>query len=402
VPSVPSVPSVSGRGEPRQPVASWQAEITGDLDAASQADWRAQVTGAQDAALPSGRVVVSCAASPGIAGLGRHLQEILDALDRRGQPSLCISASALAGAGASPAHPLRLPGVRTALAPLGRLSPTWRTWKTRIEFDADAAQRLPAGDHLIAFAGQALTQFKAARKKHYESVALVSAGVHVRRLARRHAAAQRQYPLERSHAKHIPRRCLLEYAQAERVYVSSRYTWESFTEAGFPDSKLSLFPLTPDPRFRPAVTPSSSGTFDIVYIGGLSVAKGVPLLVDAVRRLPHADMRLVLVGGWKSRGMRRFIQRACAEDPRISAAPGDPLPHLRDARLYVHPSYVDAFSYGAVEALACGVPVIASEDTGMKDLIDPGRNGLVLPTGDLPALTETIEAAYRGEVLRRR
>ena len=38
-------------------------------------------------------------------------------------------------------------------------------------------------------------------------------------------------------------------------------------------------------------------------------------------------------------------------------------------------------------------------NTGMKDMIDPGRTGLVLPTGDLSALTEAIEAAYRGEVL---
>jgi hypothetical protein len=34
----------------------------------------------------------------------------------------------------------------------------------------------------------------------------------------------------------------------------------------------------------------------------------------------------------------------------------------------------------------------------MKDLIEPGRNGVVLPTGDLGALTEAIEAAYRGEL----
>jgi glycosyltransferase involved in cell wall biosynthesis len=392
---------VPALGEGRPPAGRWQAEIVSDREVTFPPDWRAQVAGVQDAALPSGSVVVSCIASPGVAGLGRHLRELLDALDRRGQPSLCISASTFAGE-APPSHLLRLPGVRTALTPLGRLSPTWRMWKTRIEFDADAARRLPAGDHLIAFAGQALTQFRAARQKRYESVALVSAGVHVRRLARQHAVAHRQYPLERSHAKHIPRRCLVEYAQAERVYVSSRYTWESFTGEGFPDSRLSLFPLTPDPRFRPPLTPSSSGTFDIVYIGGLSVAKGVPLLIDAVRRLPHSDIRLVLVGGWKSRGMRRFIQQACAEDPRISAAPGDPLPHLQEARLCVHPSYVDAFSYGAAEALACGVPVIVSEDTGMKDLIEAGRNGLVWPTGDLPALTETIEAAYRGEILQRR
>jgi glycosyltransferase involved in cell wall biosynthesis len=77
---------------------------------------------------------------------------------------------------------------------------------------------------------------------------------------------------------------------------------------------------------------------------------------------------------------------------------GDPFSALRTAALYVHPTYNDGFAYAPAEALACGVPVIVSEDTGMKDLIEPGRTGLVLPTGDVGALTQAIEAAYRGEL----
>ncbi len=45
------------------------------------------------------------------------------------------------------------------------------------------------------------------------------------------------------------------------------------------------------------------------------------------------------------------------------------------------------------------MPVIVSADTGMKELIDGPDAGLVLPTGDLDALTEAIDAAYRGEIL---
>jgi len=97
--------------------------------------------------------------------------------------------------------------------------------------------------------------------------------------------------------------------------------------------------------------------------------------------------------------MRRFLESASAADPRVTVRPGDPLPHLRAARLCVHPAYEDGFAYAPAEALACGVPVIVSEDTGMKELIRAERDGLVLPTGDLVALTETIEACYRGELL---
>jgi glycosyltransferase involved in cell wall biosynthesis len=72
---------------------------------------------------------------------------------------------------------------------------------------------------------------------------------------------------------------------------------------------------------------------------------------------------------------------------------------LHGARLYVHPAYEDGFAYAPAEALACGLPVLVSEDTGMKELIEVGTNGLVLPTGDLDALTEAIDAVYRGESL---
>ena len=67
--------------------------------------------------------------------------------------------------------------------------------------------------------------------------------------------------------------------------------------------------------------------------------------------------------------------------------------------LCVHPAYEDGFAYAPAEALASGIPVIVSEDTGMKDLIDPPRTGLILPTGDIDALTAAIDAAYRREIL---
>jgi len=368
------------------------------------ARWREATAHAQSAALPPGRVVVSCSAPLGTGGLGRHLNEIVDALERGERPAVCICASTCV----APSTPAR-EAPRPALAiqhltkALSRLrvpvSPALHTRAFMVEFDAHAAQRLPAAEHLIAFNSQALTQFRAARRARYKSVALVSANSHLRHVARQHARARRQYPLEGSWTTHLVKRNLAEYAWADRIYVASRYVRESFLDEGFPDEKLSHFPLAPHPRYERDGVRATSGRFEIVYVGSLAVHKGVPLLIDAVRRLPHADIGLSLIGGWGTRGMRRFVQGACAGDARISVCPGDPLPHLRGASLCVHPAYEDGFAYAPAEALACGVPVIVSEDTGMKDLIDPARTGLILPTGDLDALTEAIEAAYRGEVL---
>jgi glycosyltransferase involved in cell wall biosynthesis len=364
--------------------------------------WREATARVQQAAMPRGRVVVSCSAPRGGGGLGRHLNELLGALEGAGQPTVCFSGSSRSSEPqASRQSPRHGPGIPYLNELLSRLplpvSPALRARAFMSEFDAYAAQRLPQAEHLIAFNGQALMQFRAAEGASYESLSLVSANSHLRRVVRQHSLAHRQYPLEGSWATQLLARNLAEYARADRIYVASRYARESFLEEGFSEETLSDFPLTPDPRYRRAAAREASGSFDVVYVGSLAVHKGVPLLIDAVRRLAHADLRLVLVGGWGTRGMRRFVQSACASDRRISVNPGDPLTHLRAAGVCVHPAYEDGFAYAPAEALACGVPVIVSEDTGMKDLIDPGRTGLILPTGDLGALTDAIDAAYRGE-----
>jgi glycosyltransferase involved in cell wall biosynthesis len=360
--------------------------------------WRARMQRAQEDALPPGRAVVSCPAPYGVGGLGRHLREIVEALERCGQPAARIidSSEATGEPATGRPGPGELLGV---LAPLARFSPSWRMWSASVRFDAGASRRLCAADQLIAFNGTALAQFRAARRAGLPTRSLVSANSHMRRVIRRHELAYRQYPVEPPWATHLLRRNLGEYAHADRIYVASRYVLESFQEEGFRDEQLSVFPLTPDPRYRPASTPKSSSTFDIVYCGSLLVHKGVPLLIDAVRRLGYDDLRLVLVGGWKTRAMRRFIQGACREDPRIGVRPGDALPWFHSARLCVHPAYEDGFAYAPAEAMACGVPVIVSEDTGMKELIEPGRDGLILPTGSVDALAQAIEASYRGEIL---
>jgi glycosyltransferase involved in cell wall biosynthesis len=396
------------------------------------ASWRAERERIQEAALPRGRVVVSCSAPFGHGGLGRHATELADTLDRAGQQGLCICGrGGETAAGASPRRELSPRGLGATLAPVVSRFPEWRAWSASVAFDAQAARELSAIgepsavgerpavgepraiDHLIAFNGQALAQFEAARELRCESISLVAANSHLRRVVRQHELALRRYPIERSWPRHLLKRNLREYTQADRIYVASEYIWESFIEEGIAAERLSRFPLTPDPRYRPDdarercddasvrahEARGRSDAFDIVYVGSLTVAKGVALLVDAFSRLAHTDMRLVLVGGWGTRGMRRFLLQACARDPRISISPGDPLAHLRRARLCVHAAYEDGFAYAPAEALACGVPVIVSADTGMKELIDAERNGVIVATGELPALSEAIDAAYAGEIL---
>lgn len=362
------------------------------------AAWRARRERAQQLALPGGRVLVTCSAPLGGGGLGRHLLEVVRALERRGADASCVCASSPPRSKASPAAAASR-GAHAGLGIATRFSPAWQTWLANARFDAEAARALPPAEHLIAFNGQALAQFRALAGHGTASASLMSANSHLRRVLRMHEQARRRHPIERSWAGRLLARNLAEYERAERIYVGSRHALESFVEEGVPERRLSLFPLTPDPRFAPAERSERAGErFELVYVGSLSVVKGVPLLIEAVGRLAHRDLRLVLVGGWATRAMRRFVERARVRDTRIELRVGDPLPHLRRASLCVHPSYEDGFGYAPAEALACGVPVVVSENTGSKELIQEGRNGLVVPTGDADALALAIDGAYRGEL----
>jgi glycosyltransferase involved in cell wall biosynthesis len=65
--------------------------------------------------------------------------------------------------------------------------------------------------------------------------------------------------------------------------------------------------------------------------------------------------------------------------------------------VYVHPTYEDGFGYAPAEALACGAPIIVTEDTGMKELVRPGGGRAGDLNGDLEALIGALEATYRRE-----
>jgi glycosyltransferase involved in cell wall biosynthesis len=276
------------------------------------------------------------------------------------------------------------------------------------EFDRKVAGRiLPPktdDDRFIAFVGQALHTFRAANKLGFGSLQLEAANSHVENVYERHQLALRQYPGIESEAwinKAQVRKTLQEYELANTIVVASEYTRRTFIDRGFSPLRLERRVLMPSSRFSPpARNEKHDEIYRIAYVGSLTVGKGIPLLLDAFSRLQGRDIELTLVGGWSSRGMKKFIRSRRGEDIRIKLAPGDPLPALHKADVYVHPSYEDGFAYSAAEALACGVPVIVTSDTGMKELVVEGVNGYVIPTGDCSALLERLDYMQRHPLKR--
>lgn len=346
--------------------------------------------------------VVSGPAAYGSGGVGHHLRQIIE--DVRTAYGLQRYFAPVTKEGDERGVTVRVPALATLFrcTPL-RFSPGWKTYLTGDLFDRAVARQLHERPGvLVAFSGAALHTFRRARALGCRRFELVALNNHPDTVLRQQARAYADWPLERGWMNTaLVAKQRQEYAEADVIHVSSAHLARTLIEAGISERKLQLTPLTADPRFEPPADPERGGRLRVVYVGSLSVYKGIPVLVEAFHRIPDPEAELVLVGGWASRGMRRYLKAAVARDPRIRIAPGDPLPHLQRATVVVHPSYDDAFGLAPVEALACGVPVIVTDQTGMKELVEEGESGWVVPAGDVGVLLDRLWLADESRRERR-
>ena len=137
-----------------------------------------------------------------------------------------------------------------------------------------------------------------------------------------------------------------------------------------------------------------------VLVGSGFERKGVADALSALQAV-DASACLVVVGDDKRRA--RYEAQAArlgvAARVRFVGAMADPLPCYGAADVFVLPTLYDPFPNAALEALACGLPLVTTDACGASELIAPNRNGWIVPAGDVPALTGALReaAALTGE-----
>ena len=132
----------------------------------------------------------------------------------------------------------------------------------------------------------------------------------------------------------------------------------------------------------------------ITYVGRLIRNKGPQYLVqacpDIVKTHTEAQIYIVGEGPLRDKLMRQVTSQKLEDHVHFLGNVSDVLPILQATTVFVRPSLTEGMSLAILEAMACGLPVIASNVEGNVEIIDNGKTGYLVPPADSRALAEAI------------
>jgi L-malate glycosyltransferase len=183
------------------------------------------------------------------------------------------------------------------------------------------------------------------------------------------------------------------YAFADRIVANCGAAAQRLRREGVPSRKIAIVPNGLDCDGGIERGPIDS-VRRVITVANLRPEKGHDVLIDAaalvLRRFP--DARFDLVGGGvqltalRDRAAKLGIAHAVSFLGHCEDIPA----RLAAADLFVLPSRSEAFPNAVLEAMAVGLPVVASRVGGLLEVIDEGRTGVLVPVGDAVSLAEAI------------
>ena len=288
----------------------------------------------------------------------------------------------------------------------------WEWWD-RLSLDTFVARTLPEADLFVGLSGCGLATGRVARRRGMR-VVCDRGSTHIRHQNEVLLAEHARWGLPFGGVDpRIVDREEAEYAEADAVTVPSSHVRQTFLERGVSAAKVRLLSYGVDlQRFHPVGVPTAD-RFDVLFVGGVSLRKGIPYLLQAYAQLVHPRKTLTIAG---------VAEPAVLERMRgLGLMPADVrlLGHVRQPELkqlmstshaLVLPSLEEGLAMVMAQALACGCPVVATPDSGAADLYTDGVEGWIVPPRDADALASrlqrladdpSLQAPMRAAALRR-
>lgn len=177
---------------------------------------------------------------------------------------------------------------------------------------------------------------------------------------------------------------------ADIISTNSMLTTQSFIEAGYPEKKIMTVPLgapsavSEEELINPPLKP-----FRFIYAGFFSVHKGGHYLAKAWKQLNKTGAQLHIYGENYLPG-NFFIEKKNNVFFHSRVLPEKLFSQFKKSGILVFPTLCDGFGMVVFEAMACGLPVITTENAGAAQFIENGKNGFIIPPADPGALEEKM------------
>jgi glycosyltransferase involved in cell wall biosynthesis len=187
-------------------------------------------------------------------------------------------------------------------------------------------------------------------------------------------------------------RCLLH---SERIVVLGQY-WAKMVADRLPETihKITILPNATQQSVAPQV-PASDNRVRITCLGQLGERKGTPQLLDALHTLASRNDWTATIAGDGNVEQARGRIRELKLDKKVCApgwlGPAETDELLCNTDIFVLPSFAENLPMSILEAFAHGIPVVSTPVGAIPEVIEHGRNGLIVPPGDVPKLASALE-----------
>ena len=183
------------------------------------------------------------------------------------------------------------------------------------------------------------------------------------------------------------------------MYVASSYTLKTLAAAPGFHAPVEVIPYGA-PR-RPASAPrraareGKTGPLRVIFVGSLGQRKGLSYLFDACRSLGRA-VELTLIGTLPLETCPALETELKRERVRwIPSCPhAEVLAEMAAHDVFVFPSLFEGFGLVLLEAMAMGLPIIATAHTAAPDLIDDGQEGFLVPIRSAEAIAAKLSRLH--------
>jgi glycosyltransferase involved in cell wall biosynthesis len=189
---------------------------------------------------------------------------------------------------------------------------------------------------------------------------------------------------------------LKEYSLADYISVPSNFSKKTFLEKGFKDEKIIVTPYGVDLiDFFPKT--KIDKTFRFIYVGQISFRKGSLYTLKAFQELNLPESELMMIGHCEYK-IKPFLKEY-EKNKRIKfishVKQADLINYYNNSDVFVISSIEDGFAMVILQALACGLPVICTPNSGGSELIRNEFNGYVVPIRNINELKKKMNMLYQ-------